>query len=318
MPRTAPVGASSALVHTALLGLVCLHAGCGGSSDGPDDVDGSVPSVAASGDAQDDGVQDGVAAVDDPPVEDGVETPSVSVSPYVNGFVQVEKIVRDGRGVVTVRVSTSIDAERDVLIGRGEDLTTGSSWTSESRYDPEDGSLLGYAFEDTSDGVGEPYTSRTVYEQDERGLAIRARIISELDDRVATVEYDESGRQVERRTVDGGVTTFVRRYRYGADGLVTASATTYADDPEPSAPTFVTSETYVHDASGLLTGIDIDENDDGGVDALLRYEYDVDGNMVRLASTCADGALARAYEYRYEAVDAPICDRWIRTLTSFL
>ena len=220
-----------------------------------------------------------------------------------------------------LRESTTVDAERGVLVSRGENLLGGFSWVGESRYDPDDGSLLDYAYEETDEEFDESFISRTVYEQDERGLVVRARSVDEFNDRVTTIEYDEAGRPVERRLLDAlddDVTTFVRRYGYGADGLVAASTTTYVGDPEFDIPTFVTSETYTHDASGRLTGIDVDENDDGGVDTLLRYEYDADGNVVRLTSTDADGALTRTYEYRYEAVDAPIYNRWVRALRSFL
>jgi len=138
----------------------------------------------------------------------------------------------------------------------------------------------------------------------------------------ATVLSWQGARLVSRSKNPGLRYGYVRQYRFDSDSARPDGARTtrwnLADGTADTIVASVSTDRYTWSGDGRLLELHKDLGEDGTVDELYRYDYDADGNMVRLTTVDAQGAVVKVREYDYVASERLQYNRWLRIFAFFL
>lgn len=222
---------------------------------------------------------------------------------FINSHVLVSSTVTNARGSAIQDPSTfTVDYDKQVIESRTpccvysynynesghpvrRVLTTqdpGRQYTSEYNYNT-DGLLLRIS-QTTVDlgGRGETHQTNIEYSYTANG---------DIAKRLSTVT-PTSGNE-EPMITDSS-------FEYASPGIISSVVT------KGNAVDFTVTSSYTYNMQSQLSRIDIDRDNDGGIDVYHTFDYDESGNLTEQVVYLADGTLRSTYQYLYEQSEFPV------------
>ena len=327
-------------IVAASLALVLVGCGGGSSSEEPPSAPATGPDSTGAGGGGDPSAPSDDAPETEPPLtamSGGAEGSDALPIDLVNGFRVAAIRTYDGTGRLTEREEIEVDPAARELLATGEytrEDGTPVEFDEIARFDAE-GRLVRVEYRESSDDDPSLGLFATVidYEHDDLGRIRTRRTTEDHSQAPSTRIFEWDGplllRASERPDEPDG-RLFEYRYEPGSslpnDKLATLWYETDAPavpdalgagDDEPELEVAITRSELVWAGPGRLLEKRLDFRDDGSIDEVWTYAYDVDGNMVAETFTDAAGAVLRRKEFDYVPAEFPVQNRWLRIFRFF-